>query len=123
MMAGVDLVHVPYHGSYMPDLIAGQTQLTFTPLAKAIEFIKAGKLGVLAVAGARFSEALPDVPALAEFVPVEYNVWHGAGASKGTPADVIKLNIKVVLAAPKTKERFAQLTKGTKRRHRSPSRK
>jgi tripartite-type tricarboxylate transporter receptor subunit TctC len=111
MMAGVDLIHVPYRGSYMPDLIAGQTQLTFTPLATAIEFIKAGKLRVLAVTGATHSEALPNVPALAEFVPgFEYNVWHGIGAPKNTPADIVnKLNaeINVVLADPKTKERFA----------------
>jgi tripartite-type tricarboxylate transporter receptor subunit TctC len=59
MMAGVDLVHVPYRGSYMPDLIAGQTQLTFTPLATAIEFIKSGKLRVLAVTGATRRMSLP----------------------------------------------------------------
>ena len=111
MMAGVDLVHVPYRGNYMSDLIAGQTQLTFTPLATAIEFIKAGKLRVIAVTGAARSEALPDVPAVAEFLPgFEYNVWHGVGSPKNTPADIVnKLNaeINVVLADPKTKERFA----------------
>jgi len=113
MMAGVDLAHVPYRGSYMPDLIAGQVQATFTPIATAIEFVRASELRVLAVTGAARSDLLPAVPALAEFLPgYEAHVWHGIGTPKNTPAAIInKLNseINAVLADPKTKERFAEV--------------
>jgi tripartite-type tricarboxylate transporter receptor subunit TctC len=112
-MAGVELVHIPYRGSYMPDLLGGQVQLTFAPIATVIEYIKAGKLRALAVTSATRSDALPDVPTVGEFLPgYEANIWHGIGAPKGAPPEVIdKLNkaINAVLADPKTKERFAEL--------------
>jgi tripartite-type tricarboxylate transporter receptor subunit TctC len=112
-MAGVDLVHVPYRGSYMPDLLGGQIQLTFAPIATAIEYIKAGKLRALAVTGAARLDALPDVPTMGEFLPgYEAEVWHGIGAPKNTPPQIIeKLNneINAVLADPKLQERFAAL--------------
>jgi tripartite-type tricarboxylate transporter receptor subunit TctC len=112
-MAGVELVHIPYRGSYMPDLLGGQVQLTFAPIATVIEYIKAGKLRALAVTSATRSDALPDVPTVGEFLPgYEANVWHGIGAPKGAPPEVIdKLNkeINAVLADPNTKERFADL--------------
>jgi tripartite-type tricarboxylate transporter receptor subunit TctC len=112
-MAGVELVHIPYRGSYMPDLLGGQVQLTFAPIATVIEYIKAGKLRALAVTSATRSDMLPDVPTVGEFLPgYEANVWHGIGAPKGAPPEVIgKLNIAInaVLADPNTKERFAEL--------------
>jgi tripartite-type tricarboxylate transporter receptor subunit TctC len=112
-MASVELVHIPYRGSYMPDLLGGQVQLTFAPIATVIEYIKAGKLHALAVTSATRSDALPDVPTVGEFLPgYEANVWHGIGAPKGTPPEIIdKLNkeINAVLADPNTKERFAEL--------------
>ncbi len=77
-MAGVDLVHIPYRGSYMPDLLGGQVQVTFAPIATVIEYIKAGKLRALALTGAARSAALPGVPALREFLrgyEVEYLAW------------------------------------------------
>jgi tripartite-type tricarboxylate transporter receptor subunit TctC len=112
-MTGVQLVHIPYKGSYVPDLLAGQTQVTWSPLATSLEFVKAGKLIVIAVTGAKRSPALPDIPAVAETVPgYEYSVWHGIAAPKGTPAGVVdKLNgeINKVLVDPKIYQRFAEV--------------
>ena len=113
MMAGVDLVHVPYSGSFVPDLLSGQVQCAFPPIPLAIANIRAGKLRALAVTSAMRSDALPDVPAVAESVPgFEASIWHGIGAPKNTPATIInKLNhqINAVLADPKIKERFADI--------------
>jgi tripartite-type tricarboxylate transporter receptor subunit TctC len=86
MMAGVDLVHVPYSGSFVPDLLSGQVQCAFPPIPLAIANIRAGKLRALAVTSATRSDALPDVPAVAEFLPgFEAYIWHGIGAPKKTP--------------------------------------
>jgi tripartite-type tricarboxylate transporter receptor subunit TctC len=113
MMAGVDLVHVPYSGSFLPDLLSGQVQCAFPPIPLAIANIRAGKLRALAVTSATRSDALPDVPAVAEFVPgFEASIWHGIGAPKKTPIAIITtLNhqINAVLADPKVKERFADV--------------
>jgi hypothetical protein len=68
-MAGVNLVNVPYRGNYLPDLLSGQVQASFTPILQSLGYIKAGKLRALAVTGATRSESLPDVPAAMEFVP------------------------------------------------------
>jgi len=110
-MTGIDMVHVPYRGSYVPDVLAGQVPVTFAPMPTVIEFIRAGQLRALAVTSVTRSDALPDVPAVAEFVPgYEAIVWHGIGAPKDTPAEIIEtLNIQInaVLADPKTKEQFA----------------
>jgi tripartite-type tricarboxylate transporter receptor subunit TctC len=110
---GVDLVHVPYRGSYMPDLLGGQVQVTFAPIATVVEYVRAGKLRALAVTSATRSGALPEVPSMTEFLPgYEANVWHGIGAPKNTPPAIIdKLNRKInlVLADPKIKARFAEL--------------
>src|SRR5271156_2844784 len=64
MMAGVDLVHVPYRTNYLPDLISGQVQVAFNPIALSIAQIKAGKLRALAVTGSTRSDALPEIPAV-----------------------------------------------------------
>jgi tripartite-type tricarboxylate transporter receptor subunit TctC len=113
MMAGVDLLHVPYSGSLLPDLLSGQVQCAFPPIPLAIANIRAGKLRALAVTSATRSDALPDVPAVAEFVPgFEASIWHGIGAPKKTPEAIINtLNhqINAVLADPKVKERFADV--------------
>ncbi len=101
-MADVNLVHVPYTSSYMPDLLAGRVQVTFAPIATSIANIKAGKLRALAVTGATRSNVLPDIPTVGEFVRgYEASVWHGVGAPSGTATDIIsKLNrdIDAVLA-------------------------
>jgi tripartite-type tricarboxylate transporter receptor subunit TctC len=113
MMTGVNLVHVPYSTSFIPDLLSGQVQCAFPPIPLAIANIRAGKLRALAVTSARRSDALPGVPAVAEFVPgFDATIWHGIGAPKNTPATIVsKLNseINAVLADPKVKERFADL--------------
>jgi tripartite-type tricarboxylate transporter receptor subunit TctC len=113
MMAGVDLVHVPYRTNYLPDLISGQVQVAFNPIALSIAQVKAGKLRALAVTGTARSDALPDVPTVAEFVPgYEAYIWHGIGAPKDTPADIVgKLNATIndVLADPNVNARFAEL--------------
>jgi tripartite-type tricarboxylate transporter receptor subunit TctC len=110
---GVDLVHVPYSGSFVPDLLSGQVQAAFPPIPLAIANIRAGNLRALAVTSATPSAALPGVPAVAEFVPgFEATIWHGIGAPKNTPAAIVdKLNreINAVLADSKTKQRFADL--------------
>ena len=85
-MAGVKLVNVPYRGSYLPDLLSGQVQASFTPILQSLSYINAGKLRALAVTGATRSQSLPDVPAAAEFVPgYEASVWDAVGAPAKTP--------------------------------------
>src|ERR1700676_2020568 len=113
MMAGVDLVHVPYRGSMFPDLLSGQVQVTFNPLPSSLEFIRAGKLRALAVTSATRSDALPDIPTAAEFVPsYEATAWFGIGAPKNTPAAIVdKLNteINAGLADPTFNKRLVDL--------------
>jgi tripartite-type tricarboxylate transporter receptor subunit TctC len=115
MMAGIDMIHVPYRGGApaMTDLMAGQIQVVFNPVPESMEHIKAGKLRPLAVTGATRSEALPDVPTVGDFVPgFEASALQGIGAPKDTPAQIVeKLNkeINAGLADSKLKARFADL--------------
>jgi len=113
IMTGVKMVHVPYRGSYFSDLIGGQVQVVFSPVPSTIGYIRAGTLRPLAVTTATRSEALPDTPSVAEFVPgYEASSWQGVGAPKKTPAEIVgKLNaeINAVLADPKMKARLADL--------------
>jgi tripartite-type tricarboxylate transporter receptor subunit TctC len=112
-MTGVDLVHVPYRSSFAPDLMGGQVQVAFTPIPLSIAFIRDGKLRALAVTGTKRSDALPGIPTVAEFVPgYVADVWHGVGAPKNTPTDVVdRLNkeIGAALADPAMKAKFANL--------------
>jgi len=115
MMAGVNLLHVPYRGSppALTDLIGERVQVMFDVLSSSVEHIRSGRLRALAVTTATRSEALPDIPTLGEFVPgYEASALAGVGAPKGTPAEIIeKLNreINAGLADPKMKSRFADL--------------
>jgi len=115
MMAGINLVHVPYRGSApaLTDLLGGQVQVAFSSLTAAIEYIKAGKLRALAVTTATRSDVLPDIPTVGEFVPgYEASTWYGVGAPKATPAEIVeKLNkeIKDSLADPKLQALLADL--------------
>jgi tripartite-type tricarboxylate transporter receptor subunit TctC len=115
MMTGVDMLHVPYRGSapMLTDLLGGQVQVTFDNMPSSIEHIRAGKLRALAVTTTARSDALPDTPVLADTVPgYEASAWFGAGAPKGTPAEVIeKLNkqINIALADTKVKARLADM--------------
>jgi tripartite-type tricarboxylate transporter receptor subunit TctC len=115
IMAGVNLMHVPYRGiaPALNDLLGGQVQVTFASMPSSIEFIRAGKLRALAVTTATRSEVLPDVPTIGEFVPgYEASAWYGLGAPKATPAEIVdKLNkeINAALADRKMKARLADL--------------
>jgi tripartite-type tricarboxylate transporter receptor subunit TctC len=115
MMAGVNLVHVPYRGNgpALTALLGAQVEVLFPTLASSIEHIRTGKLRGLAVTGAMRSQALPDLPTVGEFVPgYEVSAWYGVGAPKGTPTEVVdKINkeIDAGLADPRMKARFADL--------------
>jgi tripartite-type tricarboxylate transporter receptor subunit TctC len=115
MMTGVDMVDVTYRGIALAlsDLLGGQVQVSFPSILSSIQYIRAGQLRALAVVTATRSKALPDIPAMAEFVPgYEASSWYGVGAPKATPAEIIdKLNkeINAALADPKNKARLANL--------------
>ena len=115
MMTGVGFTHVPYRGASqaITDLLGGQVQVLFEPLPASIEHIKSGKLRALAVTSAARSAALPDLPAVSEFVSgYEASGWNGICAPKNTPADVVeKLNgaINASLADPKLAARLADM--------------
>lgn len=112
-MAGVHLVNVPYRSNYLPDLLSGQVQASFTPILQSLGYIKAGKLRPLAVTDATRAKVLPDVPTVGEFVPGYVAVvWDGIGAPAKTPPDIIdKLNktINAALDDSTVKERFNAL--------------
>jgi len=114
MMAGIDLAHVPYRGGgpALTDLIGGQVQVTFIALVVSIEHVKAGKLRALAVTTAMRSEALPDIPTVADFLPgYEASGFLGIGAPKSTPVEIVdKLNreINAGLADPTIRARLAE---------------
>ena len=115
MMAGVKIVHVPYRSvaAGMTDMLSGKVQVTFGTTASTLEYIKAGTLRALAVTTATRAAALPELPAIAEFVPgYEASAWFGAGAPRATPIEIVnKLNadINACLADPKLESRIAEL--------------
>jgi tripartite-type tricarboxylate transporter receptor subunit TctC len=112
-MSGVDMVHVPYRGSFMPDLLAGQVQTVFSPISLSIEYIRAAKVRGLAVTTAVRHPALPDIPTMAEFLPgYEASGWYGIGAPTNTSAGIIaSLNkeITTALAEPEMKTRLSDI--------------
>jgi len=118
MMAGVDMVHVPYRGGApaLTDLIGGQVQVMFATPIVSIEHIRAGKLRPLAVTSATRFGVLPDIPSVGEFLPgYEASVWVGLGAPKNTPTEIVdQLNkeINAGLADPKIKSGLADLGGG-----------
>jgi tripartite-type tricarboxylate transporter receptor subunit TctC len=115
MMAGVDMVHVPYRGGApaLNDLLGGQVQVFFPAISAYVEHIRAGRLRALAVTTASRSETLPDIPTVGEFVPgYEASTWYGIGAPNATSVEIVeKLNteINASLADPKLKARLADL--------------
>ncbi|WP_399685806.1 Bug family tripartite tricarboxylate transporter substrate binding protein, partial [Xenophilus sp.] len=113
-VAGTDIMHVPYKGTgpALNDLLGNQVSMTFTDILTALPYVKAGKLRALGVATAARSQALPQVPSIAEqgYKGYDVSVFFGIVAPAGTPADrVAKLNkaFAEVLATPKVKELFA----------------
>jgi tripartite-type tricarboxylate transporter receptor subunit TctC len=115
MMAGVDMIHVPYRGggAVVSDLLGGQVQVLFGTTSLTVEQVRAGKLRALAVTGATRWEGLPDIPTVAAFVPgYEASSLFGLGAPKNTPSEIIeKLNqeINAGLDDPKLKTRLVDL--------------
>jgi tripartite-type tricarboxylate transporter receptor subunit TctC len=97
MMAGVNLMHVPYRDNFTADLIGGQVQVAFVPITNVIEFIRDGRLRPLAVTTAKRSELLPGIPAIGEFLSgYDATGWNGIGAPKETPFAIIeKLNKEI----------------------------
>ena len=112
-MADVDLVHVPYRSSFMPDLLAGQVQMTINPIPQASEYVANGKLRGLAVTTAERLPALADMPTVAEFVPGYVATgWYGLCVPRNTPAEIVNtLNaaMNAALADPKAKARLLAL--------------
>ena len=115
VMAGVNMIHVPYRGlaPALTDLLGEQVQVVFSTVPAAIEYIKAGKLRALAVTTATRSGLLPDVPTASETVPgFEASQWYGVGAPKNTPVGIVdQLNreINAALADANMKARIADL--------------
>jgi len=113
MMSGIDMVHVPYRAPPLPDLLGGQIQVIFNPIPTSIGYVREGRLRALAVTGATRSQALPDIPAVSEFLPgYEAVSWYGIGAPRNTPPQFIdKLNneVNLALADPAIEARFAAL--------------
>jgi tripartite-type tricarboxylate transporter receptor subunit TctC len=112
--AGVSLFHIPYRGvQALRDVVAGQAQVYFGVVASSLPQIKAGKLRALAVTTATRSPVLPDVPAMAEYLPgYDFSAWYGLGAPKGTPADIVeRLNreVNAALADPQFRIQLTEL--------------
>jgi tripartite-type tricarboxylate transporter receptor subunit TctC len=115
MMAGVDLVHVPYRGQgpALTDLLGGDVQVLFATAPGTTDYIRTGKLRALAVTSAARAEVLPELPTVADFVPgYEASQWYGLSAPKNTPADIVdRLNreINAAIAEPRMKARLAAI--------------
>ena len=115
MMTGISAGHVPYRGAgpALTDLLGGQADLLFGGMASSIDNVKAGKLRALAVTTAKRSEALPDIPAVSEFVTgYEASDWFGLGTPKGTPAeitDILHNEVNAGLADPGLTARISDL--------------
>jgi tripartite-type tricarboxylate transporter receptor subunit TctC len=115
MMAGINMLHVPYRGGApaLTDLLGGQVQVLFDPVASSTEYIKAGKLRALGVTSMTRLDPFPDIPLVGDTVPgFEASAFAGVGAPRSTPSEIVDtLNkeINAALADPKTKTRLADL--------------
>jgi tripartite-type tricarboxylate transporter receptor subunit TctC len=115
MMAGVNMVHVPYRGGapMITDLVGGQVQIGFDVMTTSLPHIRTGALRALAVAGQNRFDMLPDVPSIAETLPgYEARTWAGVGVPRGTPPEIIarlERDINAGLAEPTIKARLAEI--------------
>ena len=115
MMAGVDMLHIPYRGQgpALTDLLGGEVQVLFATAPGTTEYIATGKLRALAVTTAARAEVLPELPPVGDFVPgYETSQWYGICAPKNTPAEIVdKLNreINAAIADPGMKARLAAI--------------
>jgi tripartite-type tricarboxylate transporter receptor subunit TctC len=112
-MAGIDLTHVPYRSSFMPDLLSGQIQMTINPIPQAMEYVRTGTLRAIAATTAKRLDFLPDIPTVGESIAgYEALGWYGLSMPKNTPAEIVNTINKATnaaLADPKVKARFATL--------------
>jgi tripartite-type tricarboxylate transporter receptor subunit TctC len=112
-MAGIDLTHVPYRSSFMPDMLSGQIQMTINPIPQAMEYVRTNRLRAIAATTAQRLDFLPDIPTVDETVKGYVATgWYALSAPRNTPADIVsKLNeaTNAALADPKVKERLAVL--------------
>jgi tripartite-type tricarboxylate transporter receptor subunit TctC len=110
---GIKLVHVPYRGGYVSDLVAGRVQVVFGTISSCVQHVRSGGLRALAVTTATRSNELPDVPTVAESVPgYVASQWYGITAPNGTPAEVVQRlskEINAVVADANVKARFSSL--------------
>lgn len=113
MMTGVNIVHVPYRTSYLPDLLAGQVQLAFATVPPVLDYIHTGTLPALGVTSVKRMEALLDVPPIADTLPdYEGSGWAGVVAPRGTPpeiVDILNKNINPIISDPALKQRLVSL--------------
>ena len=115
VMAGIDVVHVPYRGGapLITDLIAGQVQAGIDALPNSLPHIQRGAVRALALTPAKRSDALPDVPTVGETIPgYEVTTWSGVGVPRGTPAEIIERlhrEINAGLRDPAIRARFAEV--------------
>jgi tripartite-type tricarboxylate transporter receptor subunit TctC len=115
LRTGTDMVQVQYQGGApaVADLLGGQVQVMFDVMSECIEHVKAGKLRALAVTSATPSDAVPNVPVLADFLPgFEATFWSGVCAPKNTPVEIIKTlnsHINTAISDPAIKARFTEL--------------
>jgi tripartite-type tricarboxylate transporter receptor subunit TctC len=115
MMAGVEMTHIPFHGTApaLTSLLGGQIQVMFASMPGTLEYIRADKLRPLGVTMSKRSDVLPDIPAISEFLPgFDAEVYYGIGAPKDTPAEIVdRLNkeINAGLTDPKFKARLTEL--------------
>jgi tripartite-type tricarboxylate transporter receptor subunit TctC len=109
-MAGVNMVHVPYRGSFLPDLLGGQVQVVFSPISQSIGYIRAGQLRALAITTATRQAVLPDIPPMGDFVPgYEASGWYGIGAPRNTSVEITDRLSKEINAALRDPKITAQL--------------
>lgn len=115
-MAGIDITHVPYKGTgaALTDLFGGRISMLFDTVANQVQFIASGKVKPIALTGAHRSEALPQIPTIAESGLPDFDVtiWFGVSAPKGTPPEVVKLlnlRLQKALAMPEVKSKLSAL--------------
>ena len=114
MLAGIDVVHIPYKGSGvgMNDVLAGQVQMMFINLLPAMPFVANGRLRGLGVTSAKRSIAAPDIPTIAEsgFAGYQSTSWHGIVAPAKTPAPILRqlhAELAKITQQPDVKKRMA----------------
>lgn len=110
---GTNMVHVPFRGNFMSDLISNQVQVVFNPIAQALPVIREGQLRAYGVTTSYRIQALPEVPAIGEFVKGYDAIgWYGLGAPARTPPEIIKKlseAMNAAIAVPAVREKFVQL--------------